>query len=501
LLFGPQAAYAVDNCIQDVWQAHGNNQGLTCSAQDVTLSKATNIVIPSGGGGSCDPQTGVCKCFAGGQVTFTADFEMDLTADTRFDVGFYIGTGTGPTQNGALTGQCSATASLAGNTQQGTFINLDAPPNCGGGKGQTPCQSGDVCGDITGPFNTDHNPLFVRSNQITVTCPAAGQQVVVPFCTTWRQPGSNEVCLGTGNGTTTNDVFPGSPSKCNCGTLAIDIFAEAPNITVTKTTGTTGVPETGGSATYTVTMQNNGSIPVTLTSLTDNKYGDITTIHAASGGFQEVTATNCVVETPTDNPATCGVGGSIAAGGSCSCIFTGTVPPGDFPGNFIDIVTGCANNQTNPTPVCKTGTATVPYTDVPQPPTITKTATSPQCRIDVSYSVVVTNGSAQDTLTLNTLTDDKYGDITVAAGANCTGTCIVSTDCGQASNPGGTLPAVIAASGNYSCSFTGRISTCNSLTDTVTGTATDNDGRAYGPATDPPFPGDSATVTVNVSAQ
>ena len=497
LLFGPQPA-AAQTCIQDVWQAHGNSQGLNCTAQDVTLSEATNIQISTGG--SCNQTTGVCQCFAGQPLTFTADFRMDLTADTRFDVGFYIATGTGANQNGALTGQCSATASLAGNTQNGTFINLDAPPNCGNGKGQPPCQTGDVCGDITGPLGGDHNPLFVRST-VSTTCPsAAGQQLVLPFCTTWRQPGSNEVCLGTGNGTTTNGVYPGSPSKCNCGNLAIGIFAETPNITVTKTALTSSVPETGGSASYSVTVQNNGSIPVTLTSLTDNKYGNITATHLANANCtgsaipnvcQPVTATTCVAD---GNAATCEIGGSIAAGGSCSCTFTGAVPPGDFPGSFVDVVQGCANNQTNPTPVCRTDDATVPYSDVTQPPTLVKTATNPQCRIDVTYNVSVTNTSAQDVLTLNTLNDNVYGDITVAnaQGANCTGTCIVSTTCGQASGPG-TLPAQIAASGNYTCSFVGRVSSCSTtVNDTVTGGATDDDGASYSPS-------DGASVVISVT--
>jgi hypothetical protein len=187
---------------------------------------------------------------AGGTVTFEADFRMDLTADTRYDVGFYIATDQDPNHDGAKTGQCSPTASLTSNTSAGNFINLDAAP--------------DVCGAITGPLNTAHNPLFVHA-QISAECPAgAGQQLLLPFCTTWRQPGSNQVCLGTGNGTTTNDVFPGSPSKCNCDTLALDIFSEPASLTVTKTALTTGVPETDGSATYSVTVHNDGStLPLT----------------------------------------------------------------------------------------------------------------------------------------------------------------------------------------------------------------------------------------------
>ena len=111
-----------------------------------------------------------------------------------------------------------------------------------------------MCGDITGPSGTAHNPLFVRST-VSTTCPSTpGQQLQLPFATTWRQPGSNNVCLGTGNGTTTNDVFPGSPSKCNVGTLVLDITSVSTTLTVTKTALTTSVPETGGNASYSVTV-------------------------------------------------------------------------------------------------------------------------------------------------------------------------------------------------------------------------------------------------------
>jgi len=481
LVFAPRTASA-QSCIDDVWKAHGNKQSVTCTAGDVTLSSATNIQITTGG--SCDPVTGKCQCFAGQPLTFSADFQMDLTADTRYDIGFYIATDGDPNNDGAKTGQCTATASLVGNTPAGNFINLDAAP--------------DVCGDITGAFGTDHNPIFVTQS-ISTTCPsAAGQQLRLPFCTTWRQPGSNQVCAGTGNGTTTNDVYPGSPSKCNCGTLALDITSVTTNITVTKDALTASVPETGGPATYQVKVKNDTGITVTVTSLTDDKYGNISATHAANancdkdgnaGACLAVTATTCVADA---NAATCQVGGTLAAGAECSCTFTGPVPAGDFPGSFTDTVTGCANNATNPTPVCKTDPATVPYTDVPQPPSLTKTAGATACRIDQTYDVVVTNGSAQDTLTLNTLNDNVFGNITTAAGASCTGTCIVSTTCGQSPGPG-TLPALIAVSGNYTCSFVGRTSSCNATVhDTVTATAQDDDGQSYTPS-------DDATVVITVT--
>jgi len=475
LLVAPQPASAQGTCIEDVWKAHGNKQGLNCTAQDVTLSSAGNIKISTGG--SCDAQTGVCKCNSGQTVTFTADFEMDLTADTRYDVGFYIATGSGSGQNGAVTGQCSATASLAGNTPAGNFINLDpaTPP------------TSDVCGDITGPLGTAHNPLFVTAS-ISTECKAGPSgKLELPFCTTWRQPGSNELCKGTGNGTSTNDVYPGSPSKCNCGTLVVDILVDTAKIKVTKDVLAPGtVPETGGEATYTVKVENTASVAdLILDSLADDKYGDITTVHAAGGGFLEVTATTCKAD---NDPATCQVGQTLPAGGSCTCTFKGVVPAGDAGGTFTDKVTGCGHDNFGHTGLCSTDDAVVTYTDVPEPPKLSKTATGKSCRIDVTYTVVVTNTSAQDKLKLNTLNDDIYGNITQVQGN------VINTTCGVAPpNGAGALPFDISPSSNYTCTFVGRISSCNTtVKDTVTGTATDDDGASYTPS-------DDETVVVTVT--
>jgi len=441
LFVGPEAASA-QTCIEDVWKAHGNNQGLTCEANDVTLSSATNISISAGG--SCDPDTGVCRCFAGEMVTFTADFAMTLTTQARYDVGFYIATDGDPNDDGALTGTCSATASLLGNTSN--FAQLDAAP--------------DVCGDVT----STNNPVLVEAT-ITTLCPSTpGEQLQLPFATTWRQPGSNEVCSGTGDGPAAdNDVFPGSPSKCNTGTLAIDIFSEPVSLVVTKDALTPSVPETGGSATFMVTVQNTAAtLPLTLTSLSDVPFGDITSTHGDPLAPLSVTATTCIAD---GNPATCELNGTIPAGGSCSCTFTANVPAGDFPGSHTDTVTGCATNAINPTPTCDDDPAEVLYSDVEQPPSLTKTP-SPNCQIDVTYNVVVNNGSAQDGLTLNTLSDNVYGVITSAHDAVLSSTCAV--------------PQTIAPAGNYACSFVARINSCSvSVVDIVTGTATDDDGANY----------------------
>jgi hypothetical protein len=460
LLLAPGAASA-QTCIQDVWKAHGNNQNLNCNAKDVTLSSASNINIITGG--ECKTVNGVkqCFCFANQTVTFTADFQMDLTADTRYDVGFYLATDKDPNGDGAITGQCTAAASLASNTPAGNFINLDAAP--------------DVCGEINGPSGTDHNPLFVTS-QVTAQCPATGN-LTLPFATTWRQPGSNQVCLGIGNGTTTNDVFPGAPSKCNTGNLVLPITSVTTTLGVEKTALTTSVPETGGDATYQVKVTNTTTIDVTLQSLTDDKYGNITTVHVAGGGFLEVKET------------TCAVGGVIAAnGGTYICTFKGVVPAGDFGGpNFKDTATACADNVTNPTDVCGTDDAEVSYTDVSSAPTLTKTA-SASCVIDTTYTVVVQNTNGLETLTLSTLTDDVYGNITQQGGA------IQSTTCGQAgTGKPGTLPFDIPGGGNYTCAFTARTTNCvQTVEDTVTAGTADADSVPFTPS-------DNAKVIVNVT--
>jgi len=91
-------------------------------------------------------------------------------------------------------------------------------------------------------------------------------------------------------------------------------------------------------------------------------------------------------------------------------------------------------------------------------------------------------------LRLDSLTDNVYGDITTVHGN------VISTTCGQASGAG-TLPFVIAVSGQYSCSFVGRINSCDTtVIDTVTGSATDDDGASYSPT-------DDATVVVTVTKQ
>jgi len=79
-----------DACMQDI-----AGFGLVCTANDVSLARATNITI-----------THACE-YPGDTVTFMATFETVLTAQARHDIGIYFATDGDPNHDGALSGQCS----------------------------------------------------------------------------------------------------------------------------------------------------------------------------------------------------------------------------------------------------------------------------------------------------------------------------------------------------------------------------------------------------------
>ncbi len=437
LLAGVHPAFAAGTCIQDVWQAHGNSQALTCTANDVTLASVSNICVDDG--------TGHCKaqntCTSGGNVTFTADFTMPLTAQARYDLGLYIASDGGGS-DGALTGQCIANIITPANST--TFINLDPPP--------------DICGDIDGT----HTPQIIHQTITTACVDTNGDgKLNLPWATTWRQTGANQVC------TSTNDAYPGSPSKCNEGNLNIDIFLETASIDVTKSVAPQTVTELGGSVVYTVDVKNLATVnTVTLDTLTDSIYGDITTT-----GHNGITATTCIVGPP-----------AILAGQTYTCTFTVSMPQGNAGQTLTDTVTACGTDSQNHPNLCDNDNATVTYTDVFTDPTLTKTASSLNAlQVDVNFTVTVTNNSTIDTLFLNTLTDDKFGNVLVAHPASAGPPAVeqVVTACTPQLPPAGIPPNINGNNNTFQCTFVGRITQTGLHTNIVDGTATDDDGAQF----------------------
>jgi hypothetical protein len=267
----------------------------------------------------------------------------------------------------------------------------------------------------------------------------------LPNCTSWH---SNQ-------GTSCNianplDFHPDTKSKCVCDdTFTVPVIVEAASLKVVKSAAPLTVPETGGTVTYTVDVKNEASfVSVTIKTLVDDIYGNI-----ADPNNTKI----------TDNTCDDLVGDVLAPGATTSCEFKAFVS-GDTDQVITDIVEVCGTQSNNSANVCGHDDAKVTITDVPSTPTLAKTAQLAGCTVDVRYQVVVSNTSSIDTLTVNSLTDDKFGDITKVQG-NVTDTNCVA---------GGT----IAKSDNYTCSFVGKIvsSDCSiDHTDTVTAKVTDDD--------------------------
>jgi len=269
-------ALAAANCMQDVWQAHGNTQALGCTANDVRIASASNIRGLDG-----MPLT---SCLEGEVFSFIADFTVNLTAQARYDVGMYFATDGDPNTNGALTGTCGVNTitpvtppSVLGSPN---YVQLDGSP--------------DVCGDI----DASHNPQIVTVQINDVVCEAgAGGKLSLPNCTSWRQAGSNEVCDDV------SDAFPGSPSKCNCDVgFTVPITVRPPAASVTKSL----VTHLCSTDRRQVVVRNDSvTQTLNLTQLVDSTFGDLFTVH------DNVIATTCA---PT----------VLAVGASSTCSFDAT---------------------------------------------------------------------------------------------------------------------------------------------------------------------------------
>ena len=351
--------------------------------------------------------------------------------------------------DGALSGTCDIITLPEYGTftrpdlSSGNYIDLDTACKGGG------CpQPDDLCGDIddtADPIFYDMQGPRSTPNMITATCvdPDGDGQLNLPNCTSWRQPGANDLCLSP------LDAYPGSPSKCNCDpAFEVPILVPAATIDVNKTASPTSVNESLGGipVQFSVAVTNQSLFAtVTITSLLDDVYNDITTTSSL------ITGTNCAV--PQE----------LGPGATYNCSFMALVA-GQGNTSHTDTVTASGIDE-NQNPLSDTDDATVTILDLIPGMTLTKDAD--QAAVyepggSVSFSVVITNTSSVDTLTLlapDGLTDNIYGNL------NGQGTCSV--------------PQTIPPGDNYSCTFsqfvTGTPGTPE--TDIITATARDEEGN------------------------
>ena len=249
--------------------------------------------------------------------------------------------------------------------------------------------------------------------------------------------------------TATGSDDDGNPTSA-FATATVTFTDVLPGIAITKTPRPGSLPEPGGAFTFDLDISNASDEPVTLTSLVDVPYGDVTVVAGA------ITATTCAL------PA------SIAARDSYACSFAGTFT--GAPGaSQTDIVTARAEDDEG-NPAAASAQATVRLTDVPSSIVVTKDASPtsvPEPGAVVTFSLAVENSSPVDTVTLESLLDDIYGDVTVVAEP------IRATTCDLAP------PVTLAPGESYLCSFDAFTAgdAGDTVTDTVTASGTDDDGN------------------------
>ncbi len=157
-------------CIED---AAGGS--LNCTANDVSLSSVTGVTILDDG----------CQ-FVGDTVEFKAKWELQSTANERYDIGLYFAT---EGQSTARTGVCSV--STLPNSPQPPWYNYD----------------NDYCGDLSS------SAAVSPEVELTAVCldPDGDNFLNLPYCTSWdHQSTQGEYCTGP------DDAYPGTTSKCNC---------------------------------------------------------------------------------------------------------------------------------------------------------------------------------------------------------------------------------------------------------------------------------------------
>ena len=457
---GSHPAIAIDNgptqtgeiCMQKLFGTPvANSNRLNCTANDIRIS---GVAEDAEG----NPLVNPGSCIEGTEFTLEATFEIDVTANARYDGGFLFridGEGTARGEGTDASGLCSLSA-----------LDPSIPPALE--------LDGDTCGDLnSGVYAVTFTIPGVEC--VGVADPEnPGQKILrLPNCTSWHSNQGTSCSIG--------DAFsfdPDTKSKCVCDDdFTVPVIVETASLTVVKNASPTSVPETGGTVTYSVQVTNEAEfVSVELTTLSDDIYGDI----GAPGCDEAAPPCNANI---TDNTCDELVGVVLGPMDTENCSFKAVVS-GNSGDTVTDVVEVCGDQTNTGAAICGDDPAAVTVSDVPADPALAKTAQSASCTVDVTYQVVVSNNSvAEDTLTVDSLTDDKFGDITSVHGN------VLSTTCAT----GGT----IAKGANYTCSFVGRIDTGGGAcsidhTDTVTGGVSDDDGGSYSPM-------DSATVQVNAT--
>ena len=244
------------------------------------------------------------------------------------------------------------------------------------------------------------------------------------------------------------------------GALVVDdtadvIIIDVPSaIAVQKVAAPPELPEPGGTFQFIVEVQNVSPLDaLTIDEITDNVYGDVTTIPGS----------------------TCVVPQVLAPGDSYRCAFPGEVT-GTAGDTHVDLVTVSGTDEDGQA-VSGEDPAEVIITDPESVIEVVKTALPseiPESGAPVTFDVTVVNLSPAETVTIDALVDDPFGDVSAIADGPCP------------------LPQTLLPGESFSCSFTQALPggvAGDTFVDTVTASGTDEGGDVVSDT-------DSAVVTV-----
>ena len=157
------------------------------------------------------------------------------------------------------------------------------------------------------------------------------------------------------------------------------------SILTTKTANPTSVPETGGTVTFTVVVENTSLVDtVTINSVVDDQFGDV--------------SASCLPALPVD----------LAPGETLTCEFDEFLA-GDAGTSHIDVATASGVDDDG-NEVSDDDDATVDFEDVPPAVDVTKTANPtsvPETGADVDFEIVVTNTS-DEAVTITAFSDSDF---------------------------------------------------------------------------------------------
>lgn len=289
LLLSLTSAYS-DKCLSDL------GGGNVCTANDFQLTEET-IYAPS-------------TCFEGEMLPpVTIRLHIIPTASQRYDIGFFIGdNGESPIDGTSCTVEALTPPESTGNpfdplSGSGPYRDLD-----GNGCGDTQKIDGEIVKDI------------VLDKVLCIDDDHDGQ-VDVKYALTWQQ--QSRASCDPGNSA---DLNPPNASKClvaggNIAGVIVKPKPEVPSIFVTKSASPTHLAAPGGPVEYTLSVENNGTEPLTLVAFDDDRFG------------------------PIDGNGTCSLPQGLQPGESYSCYFTTDVY-GTAGSTHRNTVTASAENAT-----------------------------------------------------------------------------------------------------------------------------------------------------------